>query len=91
SQRFLRQYQEQWEAAFGTNLRIAYEINKKIAQFGDDQWDEKTELLTQFNAYQFGQALQTNLVGAWAIQLLWSHPQLLKEGLREIGRRLKQS
>jgi digeranylgeranylglycerophospholipid reductase len=89
SQLFLRQYQEQWEAAFGTNLRIAYENNKKVAQFGDDQWDEKTTLLSQFNPYQFGQALQTNLVGAWAIGFLWSHPQLLKKGLRELGRRLK--
>lgn len=89
SQAFLRQYQDQWESAFGRNLRVAYEINKRIAKFGDDQWDEKTELLALFNAYQFGQALQTNLVGAWAVQFLWSHPRLLKEGLREIGRRLK--
>jgi len=89
SQRFLYRYQAQWEAAFGKNLRVAYEINKKIAAFDDDQWDQKTELLALFNAYQFGQALQTNLVAAWAVQFLWSHPRLLKEGLREIGHRLK--
>ena len=91
SQRFLRQYQQQWEAAFGTNLRIAYEINKKIAQFSDEEWDKNTELLTQLNPNEFGQALQTNLAGAWAIQFLCSHPRLLTEGLRKIGRSLKNS
>lgn len=88
---FLRQYQREWEAAFGTNLRIAYEINKRIAQFGDEQWDEKTKLLSLFNSYQFGQALQTNLADKWAVQFLWSHPGLLKEGFQEIRRHLKSS
>lgn len=88
SRLFLSRYQKQWNSKFGTNLRIAYEINRKVAQWDDDKWDGKTELLKMFTPYQFGQALQANFVAGWAFQLLWSHPKLLKEGFKEIAERL---
>jgi len=89
SREFLSRYQKQWRSTYGTNLRIAYEINKKMANFDDDKWDRKTELIKLFNAHQFGQALQSNFVAGWAVHLLWSHPQLMKEGFNEIKDRLK--
>jgi len=88
SKRFLSRYQKQWNSKFGTNLRIAYEINRKVAQWDDDKWDRKTELIKLFTPYQFGQALQANFLAGWAFQLLWSHPRLLKEGFKEIADRL---
>jgi digeranylgeranylglycerophospholipid reductase len=88
SKAFLSRYQKQWNAKFGKNLRIAYEINKKVAQWDDDKWDRKTELLKLFTPHQFGQALQANFVAGWAFQLLWSHPKLLKEGFKELKDRL---
>jgi digeranylgeranylglycerophospholipid reductase len=89
SKDFLNRYPKQWKSEYGTNLRIAYEINKKMAKFDDAKWDRKTELLKLFNAHQFGQTLQANFVAGWAVQLLWAHPQLLKEGFKEIADRLK--
>ena len=89
SKTFLSRYQTQWESEYGANLRIASEINKKLAQFDDPKWDRKTELLKLFDANQFGQALQANFVAGWAVHLLWSHPQLLKEGFKVIADRLK--
>jgi digeranylgeranylglycerophospholipid reductase len=91
SKEFLQRYPTEWSSRFGRNLRIAHEINKKIAKFDDDKWDRKTELLKLFTPYQFGQALQANFALGWAIQLLWSHPRLLKEGFKEIADRLKVS
>jgi digeranylgeranylglycerophospholipid reductase len=88
SKAFLARYQKQWNAKFGKNLRIAYEINKKIAQWDDDKWDRKTELLKLFTPHQFGEALQANFLAGWAFQLLWSHPTLLKEGFKEVADRL---
>ena len=88
SKEFLSRYQKQWNAKFGKNLRIAYEINRKVAQWDDDKWDQKTELLKLFTPHQFGQALQANFVAGWAFQLLWSHPKLLKEGFKELKDRL---
>jgi len=88
SKSFLGRYQRRWNTKFGKNLRIAYEINRKIAQWDDAKWDRKTELLKLFTPYQFGQALQANFMAGWAFQLLWSHPTLLKEGFKEIADRL---
>src|ERR1017187_5310826 len=85
---FLGRYQKQWNSKFAINLRIAYEINRKVAQWDDDKWDRKTELMKLFTPYQFGQALQANFLAGWAFQLLWSHPKLLKEGFKEIADRL---
>jgi digeranylgeranylglycerophospholipid reductase len=77
SKEFLGQYQKQWASAFGKNLRIAYEINKRISKFGDDDWDRKTELLKSMTPRQFGEALQSNFAAAWALKFAWSHPRLV--------------
>ena len=88
SRKFLFRYQDKWKAEYGMNLHIAYEINKKMAQFDDEKWDRKTELLKLFDAHQFGQALRANFLAGWAVHLLWSHPKLLKESFKEIADRL---
>jgi digeranylgeranylglycerophospholipid reductase len=89
SAQYLGRYQKQWNTAFGRNLRLAYEINRRISKFDDARWDSGTEALKVLDAHQFGQALRTNLVAGWAVRLLWSHPKLFKDGFREIGQRLK--
>ncbi len=89
SREFLSQYQKQWKSAYGTNLRIAYEINKKIAQWSDSKWDRKIDVLKLFTAEQFGEALQANFLAGWAFSLLWSHPKVMKEGVKEIFDRFR--
>jgi digeranylgeranylglycerophospholipid reductase len=87
SRSFLGRYQKEWNAKFGRNLRLAYQINRRIARWDDAEWDRKTELLKLFTPYQFGQALQANFTAGWTSQLLWSHPRLLKEGFKELAGR----
>ena len=80
----LSRYEAQWRKRFGANLRIAHEINKRIAGWSDQQWDRGTELLKLFTPDQFEQALRTELMGRWAFDLVWSNPKLLKTGAREL-------
>jgi digeranylgeranylglycerophospholipid reductase len=84
---FLSRYDKRWRSKFGANLRIAAEINRRIARWSDERWDEGTELLASLTPYQFGQALKSELIGRWAIQALWANPKLVKTGAKEILRR----
>jgi digeranylgeranylglycerophospholipid reductase len=84
SREFLVRYEKRWRKQFGKNLRIAHEINKRIARWSDEQWDRGTELLKLFTPDQFAQALRTELLGRWTFDLVWSNPKLLKTGAREI-------
>ncbi|MBV8898143.1 MAG: NAD(P)/FAD-dependent oxidoreductase [Acidobacteriaceae bacterium] len=65
---FLKRYEKRWRSKHGTNLRIAAEINRRIARWSDDRWDEGTETLSRLTPWQFNQALRTELVGIWAFQ-----------------------
>jgi digeranylgeranylglycerophospholipid reductase len=87
SREFLARYEKRWRAKFGTNLRIAHEINKRIARWSDARWDWGTAILKRFTPEQFAQALKTELLGPWTFQVIWSNPQLWKTGAREILRR----
>jgi digeranylgeranylglycerophospholipid reductase len=84
SAEFLGKYQKQWKSAHGANLRIAHAINERIARWDDGKWDRRTELLKLFSPDQFDEALQSNFVPGWALRLLWSHPSLVKEGIKEL-------
>jgi len=84
SARFLSRYEKAWTGKFGRDLRIAAEINRRIAKWDDAKWDARTELLKKFTPDQFAEALKTNLLGTWAFELLWKNPALLKHGLSQL-------
>lgn len=84
SPKFLARYEAQWRSRFGTNLRIAHQINKRIAAWSDEQWDRGTDLLKLFTPDQFAHALRTELTGRWAFDLVRSNPKLLKSGARQL-------
>jgi digeranylgeranylglycerophospholipid reductase len=88
SKQALSRYHRQWTAAFGRSLRIAHEINKRIARWTDEQWDRRTDLLKAFTPDQFDQAIQSNFTGAWTAKLVWSHPELVRQGFRHVATRL---
>lgn len=88
SRGFLSRYEKQWNAEHGTNLRIAYEINRRISQWDDGAWDRKTELLKLLTPAQFAEALRSNFVARWPLEVVRAHPGLMKEGLRVIVRHL---
>lgn len=85
SRAFLARYEKRWRAAHGRNLRIAHEINRRIARWDDERWNEKTELLKLLSPDQFSDALQSNFVASWLPRLLLAKPRLWKEGFRELA------
>jgi digeranylgeranylglycerophospholipid reductase len=87
SKHFLRKYQKQWRESNGIKLRIAYEINRKIANWDDYKWDEKTGLLKALSPQQFSEALSSNFTAGLLLDVVFSHPEFLKQGFRQIFER----
>ena len=83
SAKYLGRYEKRWRSKHGANLKVAHEINTRIASWSDERWDWGTETLAKLTPDQFGQALRTELVGMWTFQALWANPQLLKTGIRQ--------
>lgn len=88
SRRFLVRYEDRWRREHGANLRIAYEINKKIAAWTDDEWDKGVGLLKGFTADEFAEAMQANFMARWALWLMIRNPMLIRRGARELMARL---
>ncbi|MBL8290966.1 MAG: NAD(P)/FAD-dependent oxidoreductase [Bryobacterales bacterium] len=66
-----------WDKAHGRDLRIAAVLNRRMAGFEDEQWERALELLRRFRANEFGEALRSRFLGAWALKLLWKNPRIL--------------
>jgi digeranylgeranylglycerophospholipid reductase len=84
SRKWLSRYEKVWIGEHGRNLRIAHAINERIARWDDQKWDQKTELLSLLTPLQFMEALKSNFVAKWPLDLVRSHPGLLKEGFRVV-------
>ncbi len=84
----LSRYEKEWRSAHGTNLRIAAELNRRIAAWSDDKWDRRTELLNLLTPEQFALGLRTEFLSGWVFQVLRSHPRLLREGVKGFIRKL---
>jgi digeranylgeranylglycerophospholipid reductase len=80
SRRALRAYQKRWQERHGRNLRIAHEINKRIAKWPDEKWDEGVELLKLLSPEQFAEALGANFLARWLFQAFATNPRLMKRG-----------
>lgn len=78
---FLSRYEQLWRKQHGKNLRIAALINKRIAQWNDEQWDRGIELLDGLNAQQFGEAMASNFMSSWTLLALASNPKLLLKSM----------
>jgi len=84
----LVEFENEWLRLYGRNLRIANEINRKIAKWDDRKWDERTELLALLSPQEFVDALQINFSLGWALSVAWAHPRLLKAGFAKLARKL---
>jgi digeranylgeranylglycerophospholipid reductase len=81
SEEFLARYETRWRKTHGKNLRIAALLNKRIAAWDDDQWDEGIALLDMLTAEQFGQAIASNFISSWTLWAVAANPKLLKKSL----------
>ena len=84
SAKFLKRYQDRWMKKYGRDLKIAYEINKRIAAYDDSQWDAKVELMKQLTPPQFARALGSDFSPLFWAGLALTKPGLMREGVRKL-------
>lgn len=89
SRRFLSRFEKEWRSEFGLDLKLAAEVNRRMAGWSEDKWDRRTALLSLLSPDEFEHVLKNDLAGGWALKLLWSRPELVREGfgalLRKVG------
>ncbi|HEY4363627.1 MAG TPA: NAD(P)/FAD-dependent oxidoreductase [Bryobacteraceae bacterium] len=65
SREALQPFETQWNKRYGADLRLAHQINLRVAKWDDAHWDRRVDLLKSMSPDQFAEALKTNLRGRW--------------------------
>lgn len=76
SENFLKKYQNSWND-FRKKIEITYEINKRIAQYSDEKWDKRAEMLSKLTPNQFADFIKGDLSLSWAMGVLLRNPSFL--------------
>jgi digeranylgeranylglycerophospholipid reductase len=79
SREALAAFERGWVKRYGKDLRIAHQINQRIARWDDRKWNERMEVLKLLTPDQFIEALKTNLTGGWLLRFLVRNPAALAE------------
>src|SRR6266702_2450499 len=77
---FLGRFDKQWRARFGRDMDIAYMINKHIANYSDDQWDNALNLMKRLTPTQVAQALRGDFSVGLIMRVLARNPGLMATG-----------
>lgn len=77
---FLGRFDKAWRARFGRDMDIAYMINKRIANYSDEQWDGALELMKRLTPAQMAQALQGDFSAGLVMGVLARNPGLIASG-----------
>jgi len=77
---FLGRFDKQWRARFGRDMDIAYMINKHIANYSDDQWDNALNLMKRLTPTQVAQALRGDFSVGLIMRVLARNPGLVATG-----------
>ncbi len=77
---FLARFDRQWRARFGRDMDISYMINKRIASYSDDQWDNALDLMRRLTPAQMAQALRGDFSAGLVLGVLARNPGLVATG-----------
>src|SRR6266700_229045 len=77
---YLERFDKQWRARFGRDMDIAYMINKHIANYSDDQWDNALNLMKRLTPAQIAQALRGDFSVGLIMGVLARNPGLVATG-----------
>jgi len=77
---FLERFDYMWRARFGRDMDIAFMINKRIAQYSDQQWDEALDLMKRLTPTQIAQALRGDFSAGLVMSVLARNPGLIATG-----------
>jgi len=84
SRQFLMKYQKQWQEKYGMRLRVAYEINRRIAKYDDAKWDERTAAFAALGPQEFADVIASNFTASFFLRAAVAHPEYLKLGLKKV-------
>lgn len=77
---FLSRFDRQWRARFGRDMDISYMINKRIATYSDEQWDNALDLMRRLTPAQMAQALRGDFTAGLVLGILARNPGLVATG-----------
>lgn len=77
---FLARFDRQWRARFGRDMDISYMINKRIATYSDEQWDNALDLMRRLTPAQMAQALRGDFSAGLVLGVLARNPGLVATG-----------
>jgi digeranylgeranylglycerophospholipid reductase len=77
---FLGRFDKQWRARFGRDMDISYMINKRIANYSDEQWDNALDLMKRLTPAQVAQALRGDFSAGLIMGVLVRNPGLVATG-----------
>ncbi|HKV57596.1 MAG TPA: NAD(P)/FAD-dependent oxidoreductase, partial [Ktedonobacteraceae bacterium] len=77
---FLGRFDKQWRARFGRDMDISYMINKHIASYSDEQWDNALDLMRRLTPTQMAQALRGDFSAGLVLGVLARNPGLVATG-----------
>jgi digeranylgeranylglycerophospholipid reductase len=77
---FLERFDKQWRNRFGRDMEIAYMINKRIANYTDEQWDSALDLMKRLTPAQVAQALRGDFTAGLVMGILARNPGLIATG-----------
>ena len=74
---FLGRFDRQWRARFGRVMDISYMINKRIANYSDEKWDDALDLMRRLTPSQMAQALRGDFSTGLVMGVLARNPGLI--------------
>ena len=77
---FLARFDKQWRARFGRDMDISYLINRRIANYSDEQWDNALDLMHRLTLSQMAQALRGDFSAGLVLGVLARNPGLVATG-----------
>ncbi len=83
----LRIYEQRWGRQWASKLRHAYTINKLMAAFADEDWDDAIRLLADCAPSDYVRLIRTDLTAAVALGAVIRRPQVLRTVAKQLTRR----
>lgn len=77
---FLERFDRKWRNRFGRDMDISYMINKHIAVYSDQQWDNSLDLMKRMTPNQVAQALRGDYSASLVMGILARNPGLVRTG-----------
>jgi digeranylgeranylglycerophospholipid reductase len=83
----LASYPRAWRRHTGRDLTISYAVNKRIANYHDDDWDRAIRRLDRLTPNQAARVFASDFSARWALGVLLTDPSLVRDLARHVMKR----